>query len=374
MDNEQSKLEEYGQSQEEAQEDIRKKRRRINQMALKEVLVTIGSSVGVYLVFVYLLPLLLPFLLALLLARVLLPVIRYMKKKMHIPMILGSMVSLILVIGVVGTILFFVGRMVYGQLIHLAQDIPMYQQNADAWIEQICSRCDRLFGVEGGTITQFLEDKMTSFGNLISSGIMSSVTNQTMNLFARVLGFVSLLFIFMIAVINIVCDYDEIREIYTSTNIYKAMYPVTSKLSKIGFAYIKTQAVIMGINSAVLVFGLFLLRYRYALLIGGGIAIMDAFPVIGSGLFLIPMAVVALLKKKIVEAFILLVLYGMCELIRSMIEPRLLGGKIGIKPIFMVIAMYVGVSILGVLGFLLGPLALVITKTIVTECLKKEKE
>ena len=55
-------------------------------------------------------------------------------------------------------------------------------------------------------------------------------------------------------------------------------------------------------------------KKEYALLLGIGVAIFDAFPVLGSGLVLVPWAIIGLLKGNYVQAVILAVMYVLCLL------------------------------------------------------------
>ena len=49
---------------------------------------------------------------------------------------------------------------------------------------------------------------------------------------------------------------------------------------------------------------------------------------------------------------------------RQFIEPKIVSNKIGIHPIFTLIAMYTGFKIIGVFGLLLGPIVLIILKCV----------
>ena len=129
----------------------------------------------------------------------------------------------------------------------------------------------------------------------------------------------------------------------------------------------KTQLVIMSINSVILVSGFMWIKNPYSFLAGITIAILDAFPVLGSGLFLVPMAIIKLLGGNYFATAVILSMYILCELIRSFIEPRMLGDRIGIHPFFTLMAMFVGLRLFGVIGFLAGPLGLIIVKAIVEE-------
>ena len=48
------------------------------------------------------------------------------------------------------------------------------------------------------------------------------------------------------------------------------------------------------------------------------------------------------------------------ELTRELLEPKLIGKRIGIAPVFMLLAVYAGVKLFGVGGIVKGPLALIV--------------
>ena len=59
------------------------------------------------------------------------------------------------------------------------------------------------------------------------------------------------------------------------------------------------------------------------------------------------------------------------SLVRQFIEPRVVSGRIGIHPIFTLIAMYTGFKVIGVMGMLIGPIVLIILKSIFTDVLEE---
>ena len=66
---------------------------------------------------------------------------------------------------------------------------------------------------------------------------------------------------------------------------------VTSVLSNMGIAYLKAQFILMCINSLICMIGVLLSGNRYAILIGIGIGVFDAFPILGSACILIHWAI-----------------------------------------------------------------------------------
>ena len=65
-------------------------------------------------------------------------------------------------------------------------------------------------------------------------------------------------------------------------------------------------------------FCFFILRNPYALLIGIIIAVLDAFPIIGSGSILIPWAVVYVFQGRLKDAVIVMITYLLCLCVREL--------------------------------------------------------
>ena len=69
--------------------------------------------------------------------------------------------------------------------------------------------------------------------------------------------------------------------------------------------------------------------------------------------------------------FCLLGLYIFTIVTKQLLEPKIVSNKIGIHPIFTLIAMYTGFKIIGIIGVLLGPIILIILKNIFAEKIDK---
>ena len=56
----------------------------------------------------------------------------------------------------------------------------------------------------------------------------------------------------------------------------------------------------------------------------------------------------------------LAVLYGIIILVRNFAEPKIIGKQIGINPIFTLLAMFVGIKLLGIAGIFILPVTLIV--------------
>ena len=120
--------------------------------------------------------------------------------------------------------------------------------------------------------------------------------------------------------------------------------------------WLKAQVKLSGVTWVVLTAGFFLLGVRWAPLWAAAVAVVDAFPVLGTGAVLLPWSLISFLQGDPGRAFGLLGLYGAAAVIRSLLEPRLVGQQLGLDPLVTLIALYTGYRLWGLPGMLLSPL------------------
>ena len=109
------------------------------------------------------------------------------------------------------------------------------------------------------------------------------------------------------------------------------------------------------------------MNVKYPLLIALAIGFVDALPILGSGSVMVPWAVIEALNGDLKLGVAIIVLWIIMSLVRQVLEPKIVSGRIGIHPIFTLIAMYTGFKVIGVMGMIVGPIALIIIKSILTE-------
>lgn len=126
--------------------------------------------------------------------------------------------------------------------------------------------------------------------------------------------------------------------------------------------WVLTQLKLMGITALVLTVGFLVLQIEYPVVLGLVIAGIDALPVLGSGAILIPWGLLQFLRGQTLQAVGILILYGVSALLRTALEPRLLGKQMGLDPLLTLAALYAGYHFLGILGMLLFPIGAMLIK------------
>ena len=133
--------------------------------------------------------------------------------------------------------------------------------------------------------------------------------------------------------------------------------------------YLKAQMILILVSFVISVIGLYIFKFvgmnvKYPLLIALAIGFVDALPILGSGSVMVPWAIISALNGDLRLGVSILILWIIMSLVRQFLEPKIVSGKIGIHPIFTLIAMYTGFKVMGVMGMLVGPIVLIIIKSI----------
>ena len=123
--------------------------------------------------------------------------------------------------------------------------------------------------------------------------------------------------------------------------------------------FMRAQLILMAMTFIELLIAFLLLGVRGALGIAAVTALIDALPVFGTGVVLVPWAIFCLLLGNTGRAIGLIICWAFVNLVRSCTQAKLLGDQIGLDPIASLAAIYVGWRVCGVWGMLLFPILLV---------------
>ncbi len=319
----------------------------------------------VYLGFRYLLPLFLPFLIAVVIARCLRRPVRFLWKKLRIKPVISGGILIIFFLGIVGGGITYLVKLLLEQFVALVENYESYQVEWQGYIEGICRYCDSFFKMERGRTFSMLSDGLDGILVFLREEMLAFVTKHSLKAAVSVTELaVSFVVIFVSTLLILgesVKEKTEQRQLGFWTQEWNV---VKGELSGAGIAYIKTQAILIFLVSITCGLGLLILRNPYALLIGLLIGVFDAFPLLGSVMILVPWAVICFIRGKVFAGAVLLTLYGICQFLREYLEPKLLGGRMGISPIYSLMAVTIGYELFGIPGLFLGPFGLVLIRSL----------
>ena len=123
---------------------------------------------------------------------------------------------------------------------------------------------------------------------------------------------------------------------------------------------VRAYTVIVAVTFLELLAGLWLLGFQYVLPVAAAIALLDILPLIGTGTILVPWGIVLIAGGDLVGGVGLILLFALIEVLRNILEPRIVGNQIGLHPIVTITAMYAGLKIAGFWGMLAAPVAVLL--------------
>lgn len=334
----------------------------------KRIVVVVVITIGIYLAFRYLLSLVLPFLIAGIVSIIYYPFLRKLCKKTGMWEGKKKKYFLIFAVVILYALLFLLVSLLAGYLFGQGQSIllnfPFYQAKIIYLIKCYCCEMDGILHVADGASYTYIEGVVGNTWSDSLSRIIPKVTSYSVQMAGTLFGTVFSIIITVIATFFMIQDYDEIREKMLQSVSGRNICRIISKCKETLKAYAKAQGFIMLLDGTICTLAFFLIDQPYFLVFGPLVAVVDALPFFGAGLILIPYMLILLLTKEAGKAVVLLLAYLGCLLIRQITEPRIIGNKVGIKPLYTIISMYVGYKLFGVPGFLLGPVGVLIGKEI----------
>lgn len=141
---------------------------------------------------------------------------------------------------------------------------------------------------------------------------------------------------------------------YTPKFIQDKWMIVYNSISSSLGGYIKAQVKIECIMYFIILIGLLILKVKYATFIAIGIAFLDLLPVFGTGTVLVPWAIYKIIDGDYKVAIGLAILWGVSQLIRQIIQPKIVGDSIGLAPLPTLFLIYIGWQFGGVVGMLIA--------------------
>ncbi|MCM1112609.1 MAG: sporulation integral membrane protein YtvI [Muribaculum sp.] len=336
-----------------------------------KALTNLAVSVVIFLAVIFLAPKLLvffaPFVAGWIIAWIAGPLVHFFESKLKIKRKAGSAVVIVSVIGVVVLVLYLVGGKLAKEAVGLVNALPDMWENAEEDFREISEN----FSVIYNRLPQDLKQRLSGVGDEINTflgdlmGSVSMPTIAAVGNFAKQLPSILIgIIMAMLSAYLFVAERNQITLWFgrvMPSAVQKQYRIIKRSLVKAVGGYLKAQLRIELWMYLLLVIGLALLQVDYVLLIAFLIAFLDFIPFFGTGTVLVPWAVLKILSADYKMAVGLLVIWGVGQLARQIIQPRIVGESIGVAPIPTLFLLYIGYRLGGVVGMIVAvPLGLIV--------------
>lgn len=310
----------------------------------------------------FLLPIAMPFLLAALLAFAAEPLVHSLHRHLHLKRGLAAAIGVTVALLLTILLLLALCALLVRELGSLAGVIPDLESatlsgldSLEVWLLGLAQKAPEgispilVHGVEGMFSNgSALLDQVTSKLLTLATSVLKGLPDSALGLGTWILA------TFMIS-----ARLPKIRE-WISSHLPKTWHeryaPHLNTLKRTLWGWVKAQSKLVGVTFSILAVGFLLLQITHPILWAGVVCLVDILPVLGTGTVLIPWALVCFLQGDSLRAIGLLAVYAVVSLLRSVLEPRLVGKQLGLDPLITLLAIYAGYRLWGLLGMLLAPI------------------
>ncbi len=308
-----------------------------------------------------------PFLIAWIIAMIASPMARFFEEKLKIKRKAGSVVVIVVVLGVVILAVYLLGSKLVRELIGFVDDLPQMWDALQADFEEIAENLDIIYrrlpkDVQNtlNKVTAGASEWVGSFISTISTPTLAAVGNFAMQLPTVIIGIIMCLLASYFFVAEKEQLSETVRKVMPESVVVRFRQIKNSLFKAVG-GYFKAQIKIEVWIYLLLVIGFLILGIDHVLLIALGVAVMDFLPFFGTGTIMVPWAIVEFLSGDYTMTIGILLIWGISQLVRQIIQPKIVGDSIGVPPIPTLFLLYIGYMVGGVLGMIVAvPLGLII--------------
>ena len=343
--------------------------RRVLNIALIIVGVYIGAKLAVFYM---------PFLVAFVISLMIEPGIKYLMKKTKLSRRMSSIIIFILVFSIIiGSVTWGIVSLI-SESTNLLQTLNLYIDKAYTQIQETIGKISISRASISNDVTNLMQDASKEVLFKISTWITRFLT-KLMSVITSIPTIAIYVVITILSVYFVCTDriyiLDFMEHHMPRKWVQKIGVHIREITIKLG-GYLKAEAILILVSFIISLVGLYIFKFvgmnvKYPLLIALGIGFVDALPILGSGSVMAPWAVMEALNGDIQLGVAIIVLWIIMSIVRQFLEPKIVSGKIGIHPIFTLIAMYTGFRVIGVMGMLVGPIVLIILKSVFASVLEE---
>lgn len=301
-----------------------------------------------------------PFVIGWIISLIANPLVRLLERKLKLVRKHGSMITIIGVLAAVILIGYFAGAKLVSEAVNLIESIPQMYENSKEDFEEIGNNLqvfyDRLPSDVQTSISKISEELSGYIGSAVQA--IGEPTFEAAGNFAKnVPGTLIGIIMCIISAYFFTADRDNIVEMMRKVvpeGVWKRCSDVVSDLKHVVGGYFKAQFKIMVVVYIILIVGLLILKVDYVLLVGLLIAFLDALPFFGTGTVLGPWAILKILSGDYAMAVGLIILYLVTQLVRQLIQPKIVGDSIGMNPLAALFFMFLGYKFSSIIGMIVA--------------------
>ncbi|UOF90873.1 sporulation integral membrane protein YtvI [Fodinisporobacter ferrooxydans] len=317
-------------------------------------------------VFVKTLDYTMPFVLGLILALLLHPLTSFLEKR-GATRTVSILTAMVTVIGLlIGSTTFLVAQIAQEANV-LSGNIPAYFAVWGEWFQDQMDKGKLFYG----SLPLNVKEKIQTTSSNMLVQLQHFATDFLQSIITGISGLpekVVMIVMALIAAYFFLADREKLWkriQAFSPPGWDKKLDLVVHDVNRSFVGLIRAQIILVIVTMILSIIGLLIMHVHYAILLGILLGVTGLVPIVGSGIMSVPWAVYAFVTGDIPLGIQLLILQGFISLVRHIIEPKILANSVGLDTLSTLIAMYIGMKAMGVLGLFLGPIVVIAIKSLI---------
>lgn len=329
-----------------------------------KVLVSLFFSLVATILFVAigleLIQLFLPFVIGWVIACIANPLVCWLEKHLKIVKKLGSAITIVAVIAAVVGIIYLAVSKIVREIADFISNLPEMYNDIEKELDGLAETFQGVLGL----LPQTVKDGWNAIEANLEVAIgewLATLSEPTVEIAGNVAKSIPSLLIGVIITILAAYFFVADRESVIAWAKKVAPQPVQARMTMVTTyfkdavgGYFKAQFQIMLVLSTILFIGFMIMGVNYAIVFALLFAFLDFLPFFGTAVTLVPWAIYKLLVGNYKMAIGLLFLYVLTQLVRQLIQPKLVSNEIGLKPLPTLALLYLGYKVGSVWGMIIA--------------------
>ena len=307
-----------------------------------------------------------PFVVGWILALLANPLVRFLERRVKLVRRHGSMLIIIAALAIVIGLFYGASLLVYREMGSFLADAPEIYQSVIAEIGDALQNGRKL----AEYFPQNLQPPLLAFSDNLDGlfgKLVSRAAEPTVQIAGHVAKSIPNLLVNMVIIILssylFLADRESIMlwlKGHLPAFIFRYIEYMKRDAKGLIGGYFLAQFRIMCVVALILAAGFLVLGVRYGVLLAFLTAILDFLPIFGTGTVLFPWAVAKLFAGEYAYATGLILLYILTQVVRQIIQPKIVGESMGLPPLMTLFLLYLGFKLRGLTGMILAvPVGLV---------------
>ncbi|MFZ3172812.1 MAG: sporulation integral membrane protein YtvI [Carboxydocellales bacterium] len=322
--------------------------------------------------------LMVPFALAVFLSIFLEPLVKFFSGRLKLQRGLATGLAMVSFMGGIGLVFSLaVGRLIF-ELIRLYKELPDFRGHLVDSFDFLFNKGNIFWQQTNLMVQGFspeIQSQISKYLKSVAEALETGASDVLGSLLAAVQKFPSsLTSLLTILVITLLATFFISKDRQAVSEFWIRLIPppygrkfinIGVEISEAFGKYLRAQAILLSITMLVSIVGLYIIGSEYALTLGLLIGFMDVIPVLGAGTVYVPIILWAYFTGNPVMAISLVVLYALIIVLRQLLEAKVVADSLGLHPLATLIAMFLGLKLIGFAGLFLGPILVIAIQAVV---------